>query len=87
MLYKMKTLNLVKFKLEFIMLTVFHAEQFSRSLDRMDVDDAVKSNMKTLVNDFLSDLLQLAEVDLSDSKNKEFYHDLMLRAQEASKEQ
>ena len=87
MLYQMKSLNLAKFKLEFVMLTVFHAEQFSLSLEEMEVDNEVKESMKSLVNDFLGDLLQLADVDLRDSKNKELYQELMKKAAEFSQEQ
>jgi hypothetical protein len=66
MLYQMKNLNLSRFKIEFIMLTVFHAEQFTRNLDKMEVESEIKESMKTLVNEFLKDLLEIAEVDLNE---------------------
>lgn len=45
MLYQMKSLNLSKFKTEFIMLTVFHAEQFNQKVDKLDVDNEIKNGL------------------------------------------
>jgi hypothetical protein len=39
MLYQMKTLNLSKIKKEFLMLTVFHAEQFNIRISALEVDE------------------------------------------------
>jgi len=45
MLYSMKSLNLAKFQSEFIMLTMFHAEEFKRKLDLMPLEPHVKESM------------------------------------------
>lgn len=66
MLYQMKTLNLHKIRKEFLMLTIFHAEQFSIRIGELEVDDMVKQGFNTLVSDFLKDLLSMADFDVSE---------------------
>jgi hypothetical protein len=36
----------------------------------LEVDSEIKHSMRELVNEFLKDLLEMAEVDLNDQKNK-----------------
>ena len=45
MLYSMKSLNLQKFQTEFIMLTLFHANEFKAKLDQMPLEEHVKEAM------------------------------------------
>jgi hypothetical protein len=63
MLYSMKTLNLTKLKDEFLMLTIFHGHKFIEDINKMNIDKEIKNNLKKQVNDFLRDLLELAELD------------------------
>ena len=45
MLYSMKSLNLAKFQNEFIMLTMFHADEFKHKLDLMPLEPHIKQSM------------------------------------------
>lgn len=45
MLYQMKSLNLAKFKTEFVMLTVFHAEQFNLKIQNLEVEEEIRNGM------------------------------------------
>jgi len=48
MLYQMKSLNIKQFQTEFLMLTIFHAQEFQAKIDRLSrqsqtVDDNLKA--------------------------------------------
>ena len=45
MLYSMKSLDLKKFQREFLMLTMFHAEEFQTKVNSLDIDDQIKHTM------------------------------------------
>ncbi len=45
MIYQMKTLNLAKLKNEFLMLTIFHGHNFNEQIDKMDIEEGIKSNL------------------------------------------
>lgn len=47
MLYSMKSLDLKKFQREFLMLTMFHAQEFQTKLNSLDIDDSIKQTMIT----------------------------------------
>jgi len=66
----MKTLQLNKLKEEFLMLTVFHGHKFCDEIDKLNIDDSMKEGFHKLVNEFLKDLLDLAEFDPNDELNK-----------------
>ena len=42
MLYSMKSLNIKKFQTEFLMLTLFHAGEFSSKIDQMPIEEEMK---------------------------------------------
>lgn len=65
MLYQMKSLNLKQFQTEFLMLTIFHAQEFQSKIDRLSrqshsVDDGLKAQMKGQIDEFLASLFTLA---------------------------
>jgi hypothetical protein len=70
MLYQMKTLKLNKLKEEFLMLTVFHGQKFCAEIDKLNIDAHIKHGFHKMVNEFLTDLLELAEFDPNDELNK-----------------
>lgn len=80
MLYQMKSLNLGKVRKEFIMLTVFHAEQFNISIQRLDIEDEIKQGFNKLVNDFLQDLLDIAEIDIKELEKTENFKSMVDKA-------
>jgi hypothetical protein len=55
----MKTLNFEKVRNEFIMLTLFHGEQFCDQIKFLEIDKETKSGFIKLVNGFLNDLFEL----------------------------
>jgi len=59
----MKSLNLHKVRTEFIMLTLFHGQNFISKMDSLQVDSEIKLSMKKLVEDFLRDLIEVSEFD------------------------
>ena len=63
MLYSMKSLNLTKFKTEFIMLTIFHANEFKSKLDAMPLEPHVKKAMYAQVEEFLRMLFEISNFD------------------------
>lgn len=58
------------------MLTVFHAEQFKLKISQLEVDDEIKQGFNDLVNDFLKDLLSIADFDISELSNKEHFQSI-----------
>jgi hypothetical protein len=52
MLYQMKTLNFEKVRNEFIMLTLFHGEQFCEQISTIELDEETKNGFIKLVNGF-----------------------------------
>jgi hypothetical protein len=73
MLYQMKSLNLSKFKQEFLMLTVFHAHQFNMRIDQLAIEGELKASLSQLVTSFLGDLLKMAEIDITEITEKESF--------------
>ena len=63
MLYSMKSLNLTKFKTEFIMLTMFHAKEFKNKLDQLPLEPHIKQSMYAQVDEFLTMLFDIANFD------------------------
>ena len=66
MLYKMKTLNLTKIQKEFIMLTIFHGEEFRQKLDMLPFKQEVKETMQAQIDEFLAGLLELSKFEQPD---------------------
>ena len=61
MLYKMKSLNLVKIQSEFIMLTLFHGEECLNKINQLPIDDEVKNKMTKQIDDFSTTLVDIAQ--------------------------
>ncbi len=80
----MKTLNIGKLKKEFLMITAFHGNKFNDDLSKMDIDESIKDGFRTLVNDFMKDLFELAEFDPKSEANDEFNQTIKAAAQGAS---
>ncbi len=80
MLYQMKSLNLGKIRKEFIMLTIFHAEQFNLRIQKLEVSDEIKQGFYKLVNEFLKDLLEIAEIDINELEKTENFKSMMEKA-------
>lgn len=59
----MKSLNLAKFQTEFLMLTMFHAQEFKTKVEQMPLEDHVKETMIAQVDEFLDKLFTLANFD------------------------
>ena len=58
------------------MLTLFHGQQVCDQLDKMDIQSDIKESFSKLVNEFLKDLLELAEFDPSKEYNAQFKEDI-----------
>lgn len=59
MLYSMKTLKFEKIRNEFIMLTLFHGEEFCSKIESLSLDPETKQGFTKLINEFLRDLFEL----------------------------
>lgn len=59
MLYSMKTLKFEKIRNEFIMLTLFHGEEFCSKLEAVNINKETKDGFQKLVQEFLHDLFEL----------------------------
>jgi len=80
MLYQMKSLNISKIRNEFLLLTVFHAEQFSKRIQQLEVEDEIKEGFIALVNDFLKDLLEMADIHIEELEGIENYKSILEQA-------
>ena len=60
MLFSMKSLNLAKFQREFMVLTMFHANEFKAKINQMPLDEHVKISMEAQIDEFLNQLFELA---------------------------
>lgn len=76
----MKALNISKIRKEFLLLTVFHAEQFSKRIQQLEVEDEIKEGFVALVNDFLKDLLEMADIKLEELEGIDNYRSILEQA-------
>ena len=45
------------------MLTVFHGQRFNHEISKLEIDEEIKKGFYLLVNDFMKDLLEVADFD------------------------
>lgn len=58
------------------MLTVFHGGKFCEEINKMDIEEDIKQGFFKLVNDFLKDLLEVAEFNPNEELNKSFKNEI-----------
>ena len=63
MFFSMKTLDLKKIQHEFLMLTLFHSQEFNTKIDQLPVDESTKQSLRQQAQDFLQTLFKLADFD------------------------
>lgn len=63
MFFSMKTLNLKQIQREFLMLTLFHSQEFYTKIDQLPIDETIKQSLRQQAQEFLSTLFKVADFD------------------------